>query len=40
MRNRQRMHARKDKRVFAKTAARTQKKNIPGRIVTRGGVCL
>ena len=31
---------RKDKKIFSKTAARKNKKNIPGRVITRGGICL
>ena len=37
-----RMHVnkRKDQRIFRKTASRTDVKNIPGRVVQRGGIRL
>lgn len=37
---RKRVNARKDRRIFAKTAAKTNSKNIPGRVVSRGGIRL
>lgn len=30
----------KDKRIFKKTAARTNVKNLPGHTLKRGGTCL
>lgn len=40
MKTRSRVHARKDKAIFRKTAARTNAKNIPGKILQRGGTRL
>lgn len=40
MKMRSRVNARKDRRIFAKTAARTDVKNIPGKVVSRGGIRL
>lgn len=40
MKSRSRVNNRKDHRIFKKTAMRTEKKNIPGGIVARGGVRL
>lgn len=33
-------NVRKDKRIFSKTAARKNVKNLPGHELTRGGICL
>ena len=33
-------NVRKDKKVFSKTASRTHVKNLPGHVLTRGGICL
>lgn len=33
-------NVRKDKRIFSKTAARTNVKNLPGHVLTRGGTRL
>lgn len=38
--SRSRVSARKDHRIFKKTAMATNKKNIPGQIVQRGGIRL
>lgn len=41
MRSRSRIrNVRKDKKIFSKTAARKNIKNIPGHVVSRGGICL
>lgn len=40
MKSRSRVSARKDKRIFKKTAMATNKKNIPGQIVQLGGTRL
>ena len=40
MKSRSRVSARKDKRIFKKTAMATNKKNIPGQVIQRGGVRL
>lgn len=40
MKTRSRVNKRIDKKVFSKTAARTNIKNIPGKIISRGGVRL
>lgn len=40
MKSRSRVSARKDKRIFKKTAMATNKKNIPGQIIQRGGIRL
>lgn len=40
MRSRSHVNARKDKRIFKRTASATNVKNIPGRIVQRGGIRL
>ena len=40
MKSRSRVNMRKDKRIFKKTAMATNKKNIPGQIVQRGGIRL
>lgn len=37
---RKRVNPRKDRKIFARTAARTEVKNIPGRVVQRGGIRL
>ena len=31
---------RKDKKIFSKTAARKNVKNLPGHVMSRGGICL
>lgn len=40
MKSRSHVNARKDKRIFKKTAMATNKKNIPGQIIQRGGIRL
>ena len=40
MKSRSRVSGRKDRRIFKKTAMSTNKKNIPGQIVQRGGIRL
>ena len=40
MKSRSRVSARKDKRIFKRTAMATNKMNIPGQIVQRGGIRL
>lgn len=40
MKSRQRVNRRVDKKIFSKTAARTNVKNIPGHVVSRGGIRL
>lgn len=40
MKSRSRVSARKDKKIFKKTAMATNKKNIPGQIIQRGGIRL
>ncbi len=40
MKSRSRVSVRKDKRIFKKTAMATNKKNIPGQIIQRGGTRL
>lgn len=40
MKMRQRVNRRRDHRIFARTASRTDKHNIPGRIIMRGGTRL
>lgn len=40
MKIRSRVNARKDRRIFSKTAKRTNVKNIPGHMTRRGGTCL
>ena len=40
MKSRSRVSRRRDKRIFKKTAMATNKKNIPGQIVQRGGIRL
>lgn len=40
MKSRSRVSARKDKKIFKRTAMRTDKKNIPGSVVSRGGIRL
>ena len=40
MKSRSRVNARRDHRIFKKTAMATNKKNIPGQIVQRGGIRL
>lgn len=40
MASRQRVNRRKDHRIFKRTATRTDVKNIPGRVVQRGGIRL
>lgn len=37
---RQRVSPRRDRKIFKRTAARTDVKNIPGRVVQRGGIRL
>lgn len=40
MKSRQRLNRRKDHRIFAKTAKKTNAMNVPGHIVARGGIRL
>ena len=40
MKSRSRVGGRRDRRIFKKTAMATNKKNIPGQIVQRGGIRL
>lgn len=40
MKMRSRVNARKDKRIFERTAGKTNVKNIPGKVVSRGGIRL
>ena len=40
MRGRVKVSGRKDHRIFSKTAARKNKKNLPGHNLMRGGTCL
>lgn len=40
MRSRQRVNRRVDRRIFSKTARRTDVRNIPGKLVQRGGTRL
>lgn len=37
---RKRVNRKRDQRIFRRTAARTDVKNIPGRVVQRGGIRL
>ena len=40
MKSRSRVSARKDRRIFKRTAMATDKKNVPGQIIQRGGIRL
>lgn len=40
MKGRKRVNPRKDKRIFSKTASRTNARNLPGHLTRRGGTCL
>lgn len=40
MKSRSRVYSRKDHRIFAKTARKTHKLNIPGQVMQRGGTRL
>lgn len=40
MKIRSRVNARKDRRIFSRTAKRINVKNIPGHMTRRGGTCL
>lgn len=40
MKSRSRVSARKDKKIFKRTAMATDKKNVPGQIIQRGGIRL
>ena len=40
MKSRSKVNPSRDRRIFKKTAMRTNKKNIPGQIVQRGGIRL
>jgi len=40
MKSRSRVNSRRDHSIFKKTAMATNKKNIPGQIVQRGGIRL
>lgn len=40
MKMRSRVNARKDRRIFSRTASKTNVKNIPGKIISRGGIRL
>ena len=40
MRSRSRVGGRRDRKIFKRTAMATNKKNIPGQVVQRGGIRL
>lgn len=40
MRMRSKVNRGRDKRIFARTAVKTNVKNIPGKIISRGGIRL
>ena len=40
MKTRSRVNRRVDRKIFSKTARRTNVKNIPGHTMNRGGTCL
>lgn len=40
MRSRSRVGGRRDRKIFKKTAMATNKKNIPGQVIQRGGIRL
>ena len=40
MKSRSRVNVRKDKRIFKRTAMATNKKNVPGQVIQRGGIRL
>ena len=40
MRSRSRVSGRRDRKIFKKTAMATNKKNIPGQVIQRGGTRL
>ena len=40
MKSRTRVNSRKDHRIFKRTALATNKKNIPGQVIQRGGIRL
>lgn len=40
MKSRSRVSGRRDRKIFKRTAMATNKKNIPGQIVQRGGIRL
>lgn len=40
MRSRSRVNSRKDRKIFKRTAMATNKKNVPGQIIQRGGIRL
>lgn len=40
MKSRSKVYGRKDRRIFKRTAMATNKKNIPGQVVQRGGIRL
>lgn len=40
MKTRSHVNKRVDKRVFRKTASRTKARNLPGKMLERGGQCL
>lgn len=37
---RKRVSPRRDRAIFKRTARKTDARNIPGRVVHRGGICL
>lgn len=40
MKSRSRVSGRKDRKIFKRTAMATNKKNIPGQVIQRGGIRL
>lgn len=40
MKSRSRVGGRKDRRIFKRTAMATDRKNVPGQVVQRGGIRL
>ena len=40
MKSRSKVGGRRDRRIFKKTAMATDKKNIPGQVIQRGGIRL
>ena len=40
MKSRSRVSAHKDKKIFKRTAMATNKKNVPGQVIQRGGIRL
>lgn len=40
MKSRSRVNVRRDKKIFKRTAMATNKKNVPGQVIQRGGIRL